>query len=124
MRPQVQVIRIKRQKATVTESHQKGAYTMNEKQNPQMLNETDLSDVSGGNWISWSPCSAYSIGQMVDFFYSLDNQGIQFWSGKIIGKTDTESGISYTIELNEQARQIAGTSSVSVPSHQITGAMF
>ena len=97
---------------------------MNEKQNPQMLNETDLSDVSGGNnwaYLPYDHSSSFSIGDKVQFMYYLENHGIQFWNGKIIDKTNTDSGVSFTIELDEQARQLTGTSSVSIAANLITG---
>lgn len=85
---------------------------MNEKTNAQLLNENDLSAVSGGSMLDERRHAKYAVGQMVRFYYIHGSAKETFvpyqWIGKIIEVLNEPEGIFYGVELDEQARQIAG----------------
>lgn len=91
---------------------------MNEKKIPQMLNEKDLSTVSGGRISEDGRIPRYSIGQMVRFYYidgySKETHVSYCWIGKVIDIIYDPEGIFYTVELDDQAKQIAGRASLDL----------
>ena len=91
---------------------------MNEKKIPQTLNENDLSTVSGGRISEDGRIPRYSIGQMVRFYYtdgcSKETYVNYCWIGKILDIIYDPEGIFYSVELDDQARQVTGRPSLEL----------
>ena len=88
---------------------------MSEKNKVQILNENELSAVSGGYRFPQEDFdAAYPIGQMVRFGYchSEKNDIVYYeWVGKVLEIVpEYPEGFFYKLELDEQGKQIANTS--------------
>lgn len=86
---------------------------MNEKKNLQPLNETDLSDVSGGSNEHFH-IPRHSVGQTIYFSYiegdSKETLVPHILTGTIAEIIPEPEGIFYRVELDEQGRQVVGSS--------------
>ena len=86
---------------------------MNDKKNLQPLNENDLSDVSGG-WNEQLHAARHSVGQTVRFAFTDGNTRETLvsytWLGTIVEIIHEPEGVFYKVEVEEQARQILGSS--------------
>ena len=88
---------------------------MSEKNKVQILNENELSAVSGGYHFPQEDfAAAYPIGQMVRFGYihCEKNDNVYYeWVGKVLEIVpEYPEGFFYKLELDEQGKQIANTS--------------
>ena len=85
---------------------------MNENKNLQLLNENDLSGVSGG-WNESLHTARHSIGQTVRFIFTdgdtKETLVSYIWLGTIISIEYEPEGVCYMMEVEEQARQILGS---------------
>ena len=91
---------------------------MNEKKNLQPLNENDLSNVSGGGRNEHLYIPRHSVGQTVRFAFSHGNTKetivCYIWLGTIVDIIHEPEGVFYKVEVEEQARQILGSSQLLI----------
>lgn len=90
---------------------------MNENKNLQPLNETDLSDVSGGSNEHFH-IPRHSVGQVVRFGYTegSSKETLIFYNllGTIVEIIHEPEGIFYKVELDEQGKQTLGSSYLTI----------
>ena len=89
---------------------------MSDKKETKMLNENELSAVSGGTG-DGADIDVYAVGQMVSFYYIDGNKEchtVYNWVGKIVEILHEPEGIFYRLEVDEQARQIIGDTHINL----------
>ena len=91
---------------------------MNENKNLQPLNETDLSDVSGGISNEHFHIPRHSVGQTIHFFHnecdSKETIVHHILTGTIVEIIHEPEGIFYKVELDEQGKQTLGSSYLTI----------